>query len=184
FRDKLYASLRERMTTIKRETKSLPDEDHVRGLLKKHYEESLKIRLMPGELSEAEIELIEKVEDTYKRPEWLNMVRERHKDLIQKRSVKVSGRSRIGEAAFKARGGLIRVLLEILDSKIRDDMITGDFSFIPASYLQKLEKMLIGSRLIPSAITDRIHSFYMRHGIQSPQVAPEDFTDAIMQAVR
>ncbi len=128
------------------------------------------------------MKLIDEVEDTYRSESWLNMVEDRHRDLIQKRSVKISGRAKIGEAAYKAEGGLIRVLVEILDKKIRDDIITGDFCFIPQQHLEKLERKLKGVRLQKNTIVDRIAQFYKNHRIQSPLVNPEDIADTIVKA--
>ncbi len=182
FRDKLTTSLKERLTTIKKELGDAPEEDSVRNSLKKNYQDTLGIRLEESELSEAEWALVDEVEEQYKGKAWLNMIEDRHKDLIKKRSVKVSGRVKIGEAAFKAEGGLIRVLVEILDEKIRDDMITGDFSFIPRQCLTKLEQKLKGTRLLKDSIVDRINQFYRRYNIQSPRVTPDDITETIKRA--
>jgi len=182
FRDKLSSSLRERMTTIKKETGEVPSEDFVKELLKKNFEDTLKIKLVKSELSEAEMALVAEVEETYKSKEWLSMIKNRHEELVQRRSVKISGRARIGEATYKAEGGLIRGLVEILDKRIKDNMITGDFCFIPQQHLEKLEEKLKGIRFLENTIVNLITQFYERYKIQSPLVTPEDITNTMMKA--
>ncbi len=182
FRNKLSNSLKERMTTIKRELDVFPDEDHVRTLLKENYQKILGINLVNGELSEAELVLVDEVEEKYKRKTWINMIENRHKDLIQKRNLKVTGRTKIGEAAFKAEGGLVRVLIEIYDEKIKEVMITGDFWFSPKQYLEELERVLKGTYLEKSVIIERINRFYKSHKIQSPLLTPKDIAETLIIA--
>jgi lipoate-protein ligase A len=182
FRNKLSNSLNERMTTIKKELDIVPDEEHVRAILKENYQKTLKINLVNRELSEAELALVDEVEEKYKRKTWFNMIEDRHKDLIQKRNLKVTGRTKIGEAAYKAEGGLIRVLIEISDERIKEVMITGDFWFSPRQYLEELERLLNGTSLERSVIIDRINRFYNHHRIQSPLVTPKDIAETIIRA--
>jgi len=182
FRDKFSDSLRERMTTIKKETEKNLSEAIIRELLKRNYEKDLKITLVKSELSEAEFSLIDEVEEMYGSREWLTMIQSSHRDLIRKRSVKVSGRVKVGEATYKARGGLMRVLVEILDKRIKSIMITGDFCFIPQQYLKKLEEKLVDVSLSRSVIINRISQFYKSYKIQSPLLTPEEITDTIVKA--
>jgi lipoate-protein ligase A len=182
FRNKLSNSLKERMTTIKKELDAVPDEGFVRARLKENYQKTLGINLVNGELSEAELALVDEVEEKYKSKAWFNMIENKHKELIQKRSLKVTGRTKIGEAASKAEGGLIRVLIEISDEKIKEVMITGDFWFSPRQYLEELENLLNGTSLERSVIIDRINRFYKHHRIQSPLVTPKDIAETIIKA--
>ncbi len=182
FRDKLSNTLKERMTTIKKELNYVPCECFIRERLRKNYEDILQIPLIEGELSEDELDLINEVEATYKSKKWLNMIENMHKDLIHKRSIKVSRNVKIGEVDYKTGGGLIRILVEVFDEKIKDIMITGDFWFIPLQNLEKLEKKLKGTIISRDIIVNKIEHFYKIHKIQSPLVTPDDLTETIMRA--
>jgi len=182
FRDKLSNSLKERMTTIKKELNYAPSEYFIRELLRKNFEDVLQIPLIEEELSSEELDLIDEVEETYKSKTWLNMIENMHKNLINKRSVKVSGSFKIGEIDYKTGGGLIRVLVEVLDERIKDIMITGDFWFIPLQNLEKLEKKLKGTIISKEIIVDKIEQFYKINKIQSPLVTPDDLAETIMRA--
>ncbi len=182
FRDKVAKSLRERLTTVRRELGDLPDEEKLRDTLKANFEEALSVRLVEGEFKEQEVVLIDEVLKDYRRPEWIYQVENRHRDLIDKRSLKISGRVRIGEAAYKSPGGLIRALVESVDDRIGDDMITGDFHFIPQKYLEELEDELKGVSVSEEAITDRIEEFYRARRIQSPGMNSRDIAHTVVRA--
>ena len=182
FRDKVSKALRERLTTLKKELREPPSEDLVRSLLKKNYEETLKVRLVEGSLTEAEMNLLEKVEEQYRQREWLYLIQRSHQELIEKRNLKISGRQSVGEAIYKAPGGLIRALVETFDKYIKDSMITGDFSFIPKEYLRELEKELKETRVAEEEIARRINHFYEVYGVQSPGMTPKDIAYAIIRA--
>ncbi len=120
----------------------------------------------------------------YRSQGWLRLVENERQNLIQKRNLKISGRSYVGEAGHKAPGGLVRVLLETKDdkNKIEDIMITGDFCFIPPDHVRSVEKDLRGEYLTRKILADRINRFYKEHNIESPGMTAEDVADAILAA--
>jgi lipoate-protein ligase A len=182
FRDKVFKTLSERLTTVRKELGESPSTDSVKRLLKQNYESTLGIELVKGKLSETEANLMKSTEEKYGTRDWLHLVENQCQDLIQKRNLKISGRSYVGEASRKAPGGLVRVLVETKDDKIQDIMITGDFCFIPPDHLRSLEKDLRGKDLTKEALIDRIDRFYKEHNIESPGMAAEDVADAILAA--
>ncbi len=182
FRDKVAKSLRERLTTVKRELGDIPDEERIKRILKTNFEDALSVRLVEGEFKDQEVGFLEEVLKKYKRPDWIFQVENKHKDLIEKRSLKISGRVRIGEAAYKSPGGLIRALVESVDDRISDDMITGDFHFIPQKHLEELEDELKGLPISEKKITKRIEEFYRTRGIQSPGMSSRDIAHTVVKA--
>jgi lipoate-protein ligase A len=87
------------------------------------------------------------------------------------------------EAAFKAQGGLIRVIARLHQGRIDDVSISGDFTLMPSFALGALEQSIRGMRATPETLEARLKEAYGRLSIQSPGVTPADFTIAIMNAV-
>ncbi|MEM3061564.1 MAG: lipoate--protein ligase [Candidatus Bathyarchaeia archaeon] len=182
FKDKLAKSLKERVTTVKDEIGFVPSIEKIKEILKESFEEVLSTKLEKGELVDEERELLEKLRKKYRSNEWLFEIENSHRNLMEKRGVKISGNLRIVEARYKAKGGLIRVLLDIADETITDIMISGDFWFYPKEKLTWLERTLRGVRLDEKILYERIKNFYIEENIESPGTTITDFVSSIMLA--
>jgi lipoate-protein ligase A len=182
FKDKLVKSLKERVTTVKKEIGFIPSINKVKEALKESFEEVLSIKLNKGELIKEENELIDELRKKYRSKDWLFEVEFFHQSLVKKRIVKISGNVKIGEAVYKAKGGLIRILLEIVNGVINDIMISGDFCFYPKEKLIKLENYLKGIELNESILYESIKNFYIKEKIESPGVTVMDFVSSIILA--
>ncbi|MGQ9542487.1 MAG: lipoate--protein ligase [Candidatus Bathyarchaeia archaeon] len=182
FRDKVSKTLRDRLTTIKMELEEPPSMDHVKKLLRKNYESTLGVELVEGRLTSEELSLTESLSKKYLSQEWFCLVENEHLDLIQKRSLKISGRATIGEAVKKTEGGLLRVLVETADMKIEDVMITGDFTFIPRDHLHLLEQSLRGVDVEKTVLIEAIRGFYRDHRVETPGMSVEDIVEVIEAA--
>ena len=119
FKDKIATSLRERVTTIKRELgDKTPNMEVAKKELISCFEKSLDIQLVSSKMARREEELIKELNEQYKSNDWLFMHENRKPDLASPtKKIKISVRSKIVETAFKAPGGLIRTTLEIDDSE-------------------------------------------------------------------
>ncbi len=182
FRDKVAKTLRERLTTIKKELAEPPAREPVKQLLRRNYELTLGSELSDGELSSEELELMRSLETEYSNPSWLHSVENEHQHLILKRNLKITGRSFLGEVAHKTQGGLLRVLVETVDNRIVDVMITGDFSFIPKDHLRMLERELKGTETANEILMTKIQRLYKEYDIESPGMAVEDIVGAVAAA--
>lgn len=182
FRDKLTKSLQERLTTINQELINPPKVDYVKKILKQNYASTLGIELIDKGLSVEEKKMVKSLENKYKQSEWLHLIKNKHQNLIEKRHLKISGRSFIGETVQKTKGGLLRVLVETLDDKIVDIMVTGDFSFVPSEHLKTLETKLIGEKLNRDMLVNEIRRFYKNYDVESPGMSEEDLSQAITDA--
>ncbi|MFX1520952.1 MAG: biotin/lipoate A/B protein ligase family protein [Promethearchaeota archaeon] len=181
FRDKITKSLRERLTTCKKELGDIPDRNLIKKLLIKNFEQTLNIQLVADELTERENELLQQLNKEYKTEEWMYAPSHRRPELYKKRKVKISGSVHIFETVYKSPGGLIRVTGELTDDEILTDLlVSGDFWFFPADSLQDLETALIGHRIKENELFERISHFYEEHNIESPGTSPEDLVKAIM----
>jgi lipoate-protein ligase A len=182
FRDKLTKSLRERVTTVKRELGFVPPRQDVKRSLVKHFQETLRVEFASGSLTKEEESLLRKLlREKYLSKKWTYENSGRHKALSQPRIVRVSGRSTVGQGLYKSVGGLIRVTAEFTENRINDVLISGDFTFLPPK-IPELEKALVSADLDERTLTDIIKRFYGDSGIASPGTTPSDFAKAILIA--
>ncbi|MFX1602085.1 MAG: lipoate--protein ligase [Promethearchaeota archaeon] len=180
FRDKLAQGLRERLSTIKRETGKTFDREEVKKDLLRLFEETLNVKFVKGELTDWEKRRMNELRPKYLSDEWLHW---RSGGRLDARTVRISATAAIGTANFKAPGGLIRVTVEEVDDKIKDIVLSGDFFMLPHDSISEVEKALIGAKTGTDEVLSRIKEAYEKHTIESPGVTPEDFSSAIKMAL-
>jgi lipoate-protein ligase A len=117
----------------------------------------------------------------YQSDEWLHW--RRGGRLTDARTVKISATTSIGTSNYKAPGGLIRATVEVVDEKINEIIISGDFTMLPSEAISQLEKELIGSSIEGEELLKRIRLAYSENGIESPGVEPADFEKVIKMAI-
>ena len=166
FRDKVAKSLKERMTTIKRELGHDVPLEKIKSLLIKNYEETLDINFRTETLTDWEKNTMTDLRKKYQSREWLYLPFLRHTDLARK--VKISSTASVSESAYKAPGGLIRVTLRIDENRIKGIMFSGDFWIYPQDKLGALEKSLTGVTTDIHEINRIIQKFYEEEKIETP----------------
>lgn len=176
FRDKIYKSMGENLTTMKRELGKIPDRDEVVRSLIQNYE-ALIGKLKPVYLTREIIDKMIELEHWFNSDEFLYK-----KTPKIPKGVKIREGVKILYSMYKARGGLIRTTQETKNGVIEDIDISGDFQFYPKSELAGLEKNLKKTKRKDSVIISKVEDFYDDHKIESLGVEPEDVTDAIMEA--
>jgi len=180
FRDKLAQGLRQRLSTIERETGKTFDREEVKKDLLRLFEEILNVKLVKGELTDWEKQRMNELRPKYLSEEWLHW---RSGGRLDARTVRISATAAIGTANFKAPGGLIRATVEEVDDKINDIVLSGDFFMLPHDSISEVEKALIGAKPGTDEVLSRIVETYKKHSIESPGVTPEDFSSAIKMAL-
>lgn len=181
FRDKMAKSMREWVSSLKREIGHVPPRNEIKRLLVEGYSE-IGIELVRGKLSDEEKEIFEReVRPKHLSKDWLYMPEWRHRELVERRAVKVVAGVEVVEADFKAKK-MIRVTAEVAFGKIRDILISGDFFMVPENALPKLEEALTDSPLEKKALLKRVKRFYEETKVQVPGIEPKDFVEAIMRA--
>ncbi|MBD3387994.1 MAG: lipoate--protein ligase family protein [Candidatus Altiarchaeales archaeon] len=176
FRDKVYKSMSEYLTTVKRELGSVPPRDEVKEVLISKFKETLDVELVRGELSPEELQIIEGLDGYFVSDEWLNKVKRRHPGF---RKVKISEGVHVVESTHKSPGGLIRASSSLKDDVISEVVLTGDF-FIYPDVVGEIEEALAGVKADETAIADAIGNIYSSSAVQSPGVTPADFAKAII----
>ncbi len=172
YRDKVYKSLRENLSTIKRELGAVPSLEEISDALAANYQAVLG-PLEKAELPPAVYDKVAELEQTFTTNEWLYKRGKRREE----RQVKIATGVEVAQRMYKAPGGLIRATVETREGYIAAVALSGDFFFYPADKLEALEAALAGVEL--RAVESAIAEFYQREGIESPGVTPADFARAL-----
>ncbi len=175
FRDKVHKTMYENLTTIKRETGTIPRNMDLADELRKQYEPllgKLTTRSLDNELIKKADELMGEMNNS----EWLLANDHRRPDSKQ---VKIAEGIYVVQKMLKTPGGLIRITAINQDGQLKDVHISGDFFFFPASGLVDLENILDGVPADEETITRVVSDFYQEFRIESPGVVPSDFARVI-----
>jgi lipoate-protein ligase A len=172
FRDKVYKSMRENLTTITRELGSVPPRESLTESLAGNFEKLLG-SLSRGSFDEELQAEVSRLRSEFSKDEWLyGMGRP-----MKGRTVKIASGVEVRHLVHKAPGGLIRGDMEIADDVISSVALSGDFFFYPAEKLRDLSDALVGIK--PKDAEETIREFYVEHGIESPGVEPADFAKVV-----
>ncbi|MFH1404312.1 MAG: lipoate protein ligase C-terminal domain-containing protein, partial [Candidatus Altiarchaeota archaeon] len=177
FRDKVYKTMEEYLTTVRRELGKVPPREEVKNILVKNLEKTLDIKLSMGNLSPEEHALVRVFDEKFKSEEWLNRV---SYEGDKTRRVKISEGVNVIESSHKVKGGLIRTTTTVDENLVRDVLISGDF-FIYPDVLTEIQEEMIGSSMNADDLLGRVESVYARKNVQSPGITPEDIVDAVMK---
>jgi len=175
FRDKVFKTMSENLTTFLRETGHIPANADLAADLAKRYEPLLgKLEQKP-----LDAELVQKADELMLEmniPEWLLANDRRRSETAQ---VKIAEGIYVVQKMLKTPGGLIRVTAINRDGHLGDVHISGDFFFFPAPSLLELEKTLEGVYANTKTIEQVVAHFYQQHTIESPGVVPADFANVL-----
>jgi lipoate-protein ligase A len=173
FRDKVFKSLRENLTTLNRELGLVPASVNILDILLENFEAVLG-PLESAELPDPVYDQVAELAQAFTTEEWLLKPGKRFREG---RRVKIAEGIEVVERMHKAPGGLIRAMAEIQRGQIVAVGLSGDFFFYPADQLEDLEQYLIGAAL--PEVLDAITEFYRTRGIDSPGVTPFDLAVAL-----
>jgi lipoate-protein ligase A len=176
FRDKVYKTLRENLSTLNRELGLVPSREQLWDLLA----ESFKKVLGPMEIKEtvdaAWRAKADELGSRFLTDGWLYRRSERRSRLD--RAVKIRSGVEVKQTVHKAPGGLIRASTEVRDGIVANVSLSGDFFFYPEEKLAQLEVTL--TNVPVEEVEHVIADFYEKHNIKSPGVTPVDFAQAIV----
>jgi len=178
FRDKVYKTMDENLTTMKRELGQAPPRADVVRVLAEKFGKLLG-KLEPAAVTPELTSTMTRLEEWMMTEEFLF-----RKTRRQARGVKIREGVEVLYGVHKARGGLIRTAEEVREGLIEDLAISGDFTFFPKEDLAGMEWSLIKSPLDEKNVMARVREFYDRSGAQSPGVEPVDISEAILKPVR
>jgi len=177
FRDKIYKSMEENLTTMKRELGEIPPREEIKRVLVESFEK------LTGKL-----ELIEFDDATIRKMRELEKVFTSNEFLFKKtpripQGVKIKEGIEILYGLYKTKGGLIRTAEEIENKKrIRDLVVSGAFNLFPKNGLNEVENALKNREFDKETIQKEVVKVYDKEKIESPGVEPKDFAKTIVEA--
>jgi lipoate-protein ligase A len=178
FRNKVYKTMEENLTTMKRELGVIPSREEVVSVLKEKFEKRVG-QFTPASLNSEILEKMKQIES------WMTS-----EEFLLKKTPRIPGGVKIKEGVevlyglHKAKGGLIRTAEEISEGRIEDISISGDFTFYPKERLDGLEGSLEKVPLEEDQIIERVEAYYEEKGIESPGVVSKDFATTILNPIR
>ena len=177
FRDKIYKSMEENLTTIKRELSEIPPREDIKRVLVESFEK-LTGKLEPIKLDDETIKKMRELEEVFTSDEFLFK-----KTPRIAHGVKIKEGIEILYGLYKAKGGLIRTAEEIENKKrIRDIVVSGDFNLFPKNGLNEVENALKNREFDKETIQKEVVKVYDKEKIESPDVEPKDFAKTIVEA--
>lgn len=171
FRDKVYKTMYENLTTFKRETGKIPGNADLAADVSERYGKlvgDLKPMKLDQELTDKADELLAEMDS----PEWLFANDRRRPDTKQ---VKIAEGIFVVQKLLKTPGGLVRVTAVNREGILKDVHISGDFFFFPSEKLIQLEKSLEDVSMDTISISTAVDKFYKLNKIESPGLTPADF---------
>lgn len=177
FRDKVYQSLAEYMTTMRRELGEPPPRAAVVGAYVDACSAVLARPIEPGELRPDEVALAERLDERFAGEEWL-----REAGGMRRAGVRIHEDVRVGEGIHKAAGGLIRCVARVRGDMLDDVGLSGDFTARPATLPELLELELRGSTLDEATLHERVAACYDRVRPEVPGVTAADWVAAVVRA--
>ena len=169
FRDKVYKSLSENLSTFRRETGQVPATADLARDLRRRVEVLLgpmqeKTAIDPALRRKADERFAEMYTDA-----WLfdNDVRKEHAQ------VKIRDGVVVLQKVVKLPGGLVRLTAVNQEGRLADVHLSGDFFIYPQSALAGLEQALEGAPLEAGPLAAVIEEFYRRQGVETPGITPE-----------
>jgi lipoate-protein ligase A len=171
FRDKVYKTLQDNLSTVRREVGNVPSREQLWDLLAAKFAEVLGPLPVETTVDAAWRAEVDALAETMLTDEWLYGVSKERKR--EGRKVTIRSGVQVGQKMHKAPGGLIRAIVEMQEGAIASVSLSGDFFFYPADRLPDLEAALAGVWV--EEVEQTIVRFYAEHDIQSPGVTPADF---------
>jgi len=177
-RDKVYKTMEENLTTIKRELGVIPPREEIVSVLREKFEKKVG-RLTPASLTPEILEEMRQIEAWMTSEEFLLK-----KTPRIPRGVKIREGVEVLYGFHKAKGGLIRTAEEISGGRIEDISISGDFTFYPKEGLDGLEGSLEKVSLEEEKIIERVETYYEKKKVESPGVESRDIATTILNPVK
>jgi lipoate-protein ligase A len=172
YRDKVFMSMRENLTTLRRETGRVPEWDEMIAPLLQRFERVLG-PLESSELPQTVYDQIEVLRPRFQSDAWLHKKGRREAG----RTVKIATGVNVIRHMHKAPGGLIRATVEVGAGRWRSVSLSGDFFCHPRDAISDLESALEGT--LCTVARGVLARFYATHQIETPGVTVDDWVKAL-----
>jgi len=178
WRDKVFQSIEENVTTMKRELGALPDRYDVQRVLIEEFEKVLG----PLERAPMPAWVVKRAQALGKQMLDPSFLLGKRKSRVD--SFKVKSNTHLLFGSHKARGGLIRSVAEVegpdLGGLIQDVSLSGDFTLIPKeSISDRLEPAIRGAIRREKEILPKVEEFFAARDLEMPGVEAKDVVKAL-----
>jgi lipoate---protein ligase len=176
FRDKVFKTLQENLTTIPRVTgKPPPTVASMSNAFRKNCEMTFGSFVDRG-VDAALRHEADAIFQSHSASDWVfeNDHRER-----SGREVKIAEGVYVAEKSAKFPGGLVRISAVNDHGYLRKIHLSGDFFFFPQNRLTDLELVLEGQRVEMQDLQQTVKAFYQEYQIESPGITPDNISEAI-----
>jgi lipoate-protein ligase A len=174
FRDKVYKTLTDNLTTIRRELGEKDAGQWSEERLDEMMAEEFEKVTGPMELSAIDPELDLKIREMDRRLNTREWLHRKGKKTVG-RDVKIRAGVKVIQRIHKAPGGLIRCGMELIDHKIEALTLSGDFFCFPKDAVVRLEHALRGKSL--DEAEGILENFYSCGDVEMPGVGVEDWME-------
>jgi len=173
FRDKVHKTLRDNLSTIRRERGKKQatrwDETRLNALMAEEFQKLLG----PMEPGERDQKLQKKMDDLRAQMLTDDWLLQKGRKRVSGRDIKVRAGIKVLNKIHKAPGGLIRADFEVKEGSFGEISISGDFFCFPEDAIRRLESKLEG---MPIPESQRlITNFYAEGNIETPGIEIEDW---------
>jgi lipoate-protein ligase A len=173
YRDKVFHSIRENLTTLQHETGRAFTWDEMVTPLIRRFAQVLG-PLEPAALPDAVLSEVKALKPAFLSEQWLY---KKGKRSFESRDVKIASVVNVIQRMHKAPGGLLRALVEIQGDRLTHSSLSGDFFCYPRDAITTLETMLQGKPL--SQVEDVLTFFYDSENVETPGVTIEDWLEVL-----
>ena len=178
FRDKVHKTLRDNLSTIKRElgdeNASLWDEHTLNRLMANEFEKVLG-PLSPSDRDKKLEQKIEELRSRMMNDAWLF---QKGKKWTKGRNIKIRQGTNVRHKVHKAPGGLIRADIEVVEGRLGRLSLSGDFFCYPAEAVSWMESGLNGRGF--DEVETFLNSFYKEKRIETPGITIDDWLKVLV----
>ncbi|MBW1997586.1 MAG: lipoate--protein ligase family protein [Deltaproteobacteria bacterium] len=177
FRDKVHKTLKENLSTIRRELGGEEAAKWDEATLNRLMADEFSRILGPMEASEIGPPLREKMDElegTMNTEEWLYQTRRKG---AGRRQIKISAGAQLLHRVHKAQGGLMRADIEVIDGRFKNVYLSGDFFCFPEKGVEWIEEAL-QDRDVEEA-RNIVQDLYEERGIETPGIRLEDWMEVL-----
>ena len=172
-RDKVYKTMRDNLTTIRRElgeTSSRQwDEQRLNNIMAEEFQKILDPFVAKKTIDNEVVAKISELNAKMLNPAWLYQKGR----FYMGNEVKIRAGITVKRKEHKATGGLIRVLFELHDNQLKNISISGDFFCYPHDALHRFIAMLEDTYL--DDLSTVVDEFYSDPTIETPGIGVNDW---------
>jgi lipoate-protein ligase A len=176
FRDKVHKTLKDNLTTIRRELGEEKAKEWGETALNAMMADEFQKLVGTMETSGKDDVLTAKMDDLgamMTSDAWLYQKGKR----VPGRDVKIRAGLNLVQRAHKAPGGLIRADFEVMDGRLGEVILSGDFFCFPQGGVRKLEESLKGQ--MTGEMRRLVTEFYSGQEVETPGITVDDWMQVL-----